>query len=79
MGNVINARRIHSNSKFQELQKSLVDAPGICENKACVYATGSFGRGEASIHSDIDLFIVSLCDGQGKEERSRLTKLNEIL
>ena len=37
--------------------------------KACVYVTGSFGRAEASPHSDLDLFIVGLT-GHGSEETS---------
>jgi hypothetical protein len=58
-----------------------VGAPEICADRACVYATGSFGRREASEHSDIDLFIVSLCDELDEDRigRSRLSKLDEIL
>ncbi len=37
--------------------------------------TGSFGRGEASTHSDLDLFIV----GQGSLEAPTLSRLNQIL
>jgi hypothetical protein len=43
--------------------------------------TGSFGRGEASTHSDLDLFILGKNDGKpdrdGKQ-RSQLSSLNEI-
>ena len=45
-----------------------------------MYATGSFGRAEASAHSDIDLFIVSLSEAEpDRPDRSRLYKLDEIL
>jgi hypothetical protein len=37
--------------------------------------TGSFGRGESSRHSDLDLFIV----GQGTREAPALSRLNQIL
>jgi predicted nucleotidyltransferase len=81
MGKIIEGRRQFSDRRFQLLKDSLGKAEEICGDKACVYATGSFGRREASAHSDIDLFIVSLSDA-GKEdriERSRLSKLDEIL
>ncbi len=76
---MIETRRAYSDQRFKELQAALVTAPKICDSKACVYATGSFGRREASEHSDIDLFIVSLCDNPGKEQKGRLSKLDEIL
>ncbi|MBI1353448.1 MAG: hypothetical protein GC160_03815 [Acidobacteria bacterium] len=53
----------------------------LARNKACVYVTGSFGRCEASAHSDLDLFIVGKRDGlrgpDGKEG-SALKRLDEI-
>jgi predicted nucleotidyltransferase len=60
----------------------LKKADRIARGKACVYATGSFGRGEASKHSDLDLFILGRGDGKpgldGKEG-SALSRLDEIL
>lgn len=44
--------------------------------KACVYATGSFGRGDASSHSDLDLFIVGRMDNTGNI--STLKRLDEV-
>lgn len=81
MGKVIDGRRQFSDERFQLLRNSLDKAEEICGDKACVYATGSFGRREASAHSDIDLFIVSSSDydDEKKIDRSRLSKLNEIL
>jgi hypothetical protein len=53
----------------------------LAAGKACVYATGSFGRCEASKFSDLDVFIVG--KGDGKEGRdgkqgSLLKRLDEI-
>jgi predicted nucleotidyltransferase len=79
MGELIEQRRKFSDQRFEELKASLKDAPEICGDKACVYATGSFGRREASEYSDIDLFIVSLGDGESKNEQGLLPKLDEIL
>lgn len=79
MGKIIDGRRQFSDVRFEELRASLKQAPGICVNKACVYATGSFGRREASQHSDLDLFIVSLSNEKDGVDWSYLSKLNEIL
>ncbi|KFD27104.1 nucleotidyltransferase domain-containing protein [Sphingobium yanoikuyae] len=45
--------------RFQDLKDKLNDAEALIAGKACVYATGSFGRLEAGSSSDLDLFIVS--------------------
>jgi predicted nucleotidyltransferase len=83
VGKIIDERRVFSDGKFERLRAALTltEAPRVCAEKACVYATGSFGRREASEHSDVDLFIVSLSDydKEKRTDRSRLSKLNEIL
>jgi hypothetical protein len=48
MGKIIEGRRQFSDKRFQLLKDSLGKAEEICGDKACVYATGSFGRREAS-------------------------------
>ncbi|MGA8501610.1 MAG: nucleotidyltransferase domain-containing protein [Candidatus Sulfotelmatobacter sp.] len=53
----------------------MVRAEQLCGDTACVYMTGSFGRGEASSHSDLDVFIVGL----GTHETPALSRLNQIL
>ncbi|MFZ0759179.1 MAG: nucleotidyltransferase domain-containing protein [Candidatus Sulfotelmatobacter sp.] len=53
----------------------MVRAEQLCGVTACVYMTGSFGRGEASSHSDLDVFIVGL----GTHETPALSRLNQIL
>ena len=45
----------------------------IADGSACVYATGSGGRGEMSPRSDLDIFIVEY-----KDKARPLTNLNEI-
>lgn len=79
MGKVIEGRRQFSDERFESLRGTLVHTPDICADKACVYATGSFGRREASPHSDLDLFIVSLSSEKDGVDQSNLSKLNEIL
>jgi predicted nucleotidyltransferase len=59
----------------------LESAEKLASKKACVYATGSYGRGEASQYSDLDLFIVGLArsEDKGRERRrSMLSKLDEV-
>lgn len=76
-------RKSFTDNRVAQLLSKLGSAGTILSGNACVYATGSFGRQEASEKSDLDLFIVGLPndqerDGQGFR-KSKLTKLNEIL
>ncbi len=50
-------------------------AEGLCKDKACAYITGSVARGDASAHSDLDVFIVS----KGTKQDPTLKTLDEIL
>ncbi|MDR4485497.1 MAG: nucleotidyltransferase domain-containing protein [Nitrospirales bacterium] len=68
-------RRETANSRLDQLKKGLTRAKKLAEGKACVYLIGSYGRGEASEDSDLDLFIV----GDGTKEEPALTNLNEII
>ncbi len=68
-------RKADTSVRIATLQERLRAAEAIVESKACVYATGSFGRLEASSHSDLDLFIVGKRDGKGG---SLLKRLDEI-
>lgn len=75
-------RRAYTESRTQELQAALGNAQALLGDKACVYATGSFGRLEASRESDLDLFIVgkavpSIAD-EDKINASQLRRLDEI-
>ena len=83
----INRRRRFTGDKFGLIQNELAAAKKICRTDACVYATGSYGRHEASEGSDLDLFIVGLpvsneerrhpCSNSGQDER-KLSQLDEI-
>lgn len=77
MGQIFEERRRYSDERFEELRTRLNESAEICGEKACIYATGSYGRREASEHSDFDLFIVSL--GPNREDRLWLTNLEGIL
>jgi len=80
MGELAN-RRAETQVRIAQLRERLSDADLIARGKACVYATGSFGRCEASSHSDLDLFILGKNDGkpgaEGKQG-SLLKRLDEI-
>ena len=56
-------RRIATAARIETLRDRLKETERLAAGKACVYATGSFGRCEASAHSDLDLFIVGKKDG----------------
>jgi len=75
VGKVLDERRATTAERIRQLQQRLTVAEKLCGEKVCVYATGSFGRGEASRYSDLDVFIV----GEGTPEEPALAPLDEIL
>lgn len=80
MGELSN-RRAQTEERINTLREKLREAENIAAGKACVYVTGSYGRGEASKYSDLDLFIVGKKNGKpdrdGKEG-SLLSRLDDI-
>jgi predicted nucleotidyltransferase len=74
-------RRSRTATRIADLRERLKTAEALAKGKACVFATGSFGRREAGPHSDLDLFIVGKSDGKpGSDDKqgSRLSCLDEI-
>ncbi len=74
LGRLLELRRAEATARLEELRGALSRAAEVAEGKACVYVTGSFGRGEASRHSDLDVFIVGRADGGQR----LLPRLDEI-
>jgi hypothetical protein len=56
----ITERRAFSHGRLHKFAAQLGQAEGSYGSQCCVYATGSYGRGEASRHSDLDVFIVGV-------------------
>lgn len=75
LGELLRLRRKQTAERFEQLRTELKNTEDLCAKTACVYATGSFSRGEANLHSDLDLFIV----GKVKGDKPALGGLNEIL
>jgi predicted nucleotidyltransferase len=75
VGQLLEERRSQATDRITQLQTELKAAEKLCEGRACAYITGSVSRGEASAHSDLDLFIVS----KGTLRAPDLTRLDEIL
>ena len=74
-------RRSNTAARIATLNGRLKAAEALVKGKACVFATGSFGRREAGPHSDLDLFIVGKRDGEpgrNHTEGSLLKPLDEI-
>lgn len=82
----IDERRAYSEQQLTKIIGKLNDAEKYLLNKqeelvACVYATGSFGRREASDRSDLDLFIAGRPLGRygdGTLIQRELSQLDEI-
>lgn len=75
------SRRSETAARIEQLRDRLKAAEALAKGKASVYATGSFGRGEASQYSDLDLFIVGRKNrkpGPDGKEGSLLNRLDEI-
>jgi predicted nucleotidyltransferase len=68
-------RKLDTVARILKLREQLEEAESIAKTKACVYATGSFGRLEASPHSDLDLFIVGKSDDNGVNLLKRLDEI----
>ncbi len=71
----LSCRRIFTENKILEIKDNLNEASNLIADKACIYMTGSFGRGEASIYSDLDLFIVGDHDEYGFVKLKRLDEI----
>jgi predicted nucleotidyltransferase len=74
MVRLLDSRREESTKRLNALRSCLSAAAILAAEKACVYVTGSFGRGEASPHSDLDLFIV----GRGTKKEPAFSRLDQI-
>lgn len=81
---LIEDRRAFTNDRTSVLRDALA-AFGVTETalrRTCVYATGSVGRGEASTHSDLDIFLLDLgCDPTESDGTAahRLSRTEQLL
>lgn len=58
--NLFTKRSVYSSSRLSSLVSSLSSSQNMASiPELCVFAAGSYGREEASEHSDIDLFFIS--------------------
>ena len=74
-------RRTYTENRIEDIRTRLAESEAIANGKACVYMTGSFGRLEASQHSDLDLFILGKSDEVAERDDRKgrlLTRLEEI-
>jgi hypothetical protein len=71
-------RRSETAARIEDLRGRLKAAEALVKGKACVFATGSFGRCEASPHSDLDLFLVGKKDRSSGHEGKKGSLLNGL-
>lgn len=74
----IERRKLETAERIEKLKALLDDAERTLQGKACIYATGSYGRGDATTHSDLDAVIVGLSKKKGDKYISHLSGLDEI-
>jgi predicted nucleotidyltransferase len=74
----IDDRKKYTEKRIADLLQQLSSSKELVSGKACVYATGSFGRLEASPRSDLDLFIVGKKIGELGQEESSLRNLDAL-
>ena len=71
-------RRSETVARIADLRSRLKTAEALVKGKACVFATGSFGRRESSPHSDLDLFLVGKKAGNSGREGKKGSLLNRL-
>ena len=73
---LIEERKAWSESKINQFRRAVKALPEVFgHNGLCIYVTGSFGRLEASEHSDLDLFFVK----DSPLEDVQMSRIDEIL
>jgi predicted nucleotidyltransferase len=75
VGALLDHRRTETAARVEKLRGELKQAEKLTAGNACVYATGSFGRSEASPYSDLDLFIAGRDDKGGQRLLRRLDEI----
>ncbi len=70
----IKDRREFAVDRIGQLEKAIAGNPDIVAD-TCIYATGSYGRFEASRYSDLDLFFVR----QGSEKKNAISVVEKSL
>lgn len=73
---IFEERSAYSEQRLDEFKQAVTKIPNLADlGNLCIYVTGSYGRFEASPHSDLDLFFVKL----GSNENNALPKIQKIL
>lgn len=69
-------RQKYSQQRMNALKESVSSEPELTSLKElCIYVTGSYGRGDASTNSDVDVFFVHL----GSEEANAVPRVDKAL
>jgi len=78
---VLGERRRFTEERIEQLRTRLEapDVEALLGEAACIYATGSVGRGESSSHSDLDLFVVSQVGTAQADSNSNLNRVADRL
>jgi predicted nucleotidyltransferase len=73
---IIKQREKDSKSRLEALKTKIAERPDFPKlDDLCVYVTGSYGRGEASAYSDLDLFFIH----RGSEKKRKVSNRDKAL
>jgi hypothetical protein len=75
---ILRTRKSTTDNRLKQMTERLGPARPHVSDYACVYATGSVGRGEASTFSDLDVFILTDTTASKDSPKPRLNSLDAI-
>ena len=74
--NLIDERKAWSEAKINDFREAVSALPEVNKHEGlCIYVTGSFGRLEASEHSDLDLFFIT----GGVSRDAKMSRIDKTL
>ncbi len=69
----------YAEKQLKTLVTEVSKIQGLKDNKLCIYTTGSYGRLEASKHSDIDLFFIDTSNDEPISNIDGILIISEII
>lgn len=76
MSTQIETRKSYSKERIQQISHALKGTPSLKDSpNLCIYVTGSYGREEGGVNSDLDIFLIDTA----KRKDKRISRIKKIL